>query len=58
VLNQWPAAESARDSFFKALGEQLASNPPADAFRLAQDAARAAAPDSMDWAAFTYLGAP
>jgi tetratricopeptide (TPR) repeat protein len=58
VLNQWPVAESARDSFFKALGEQLASNPPADAFRLAQDAARAAAPDSMDWAAFTYLGAP
>jgi len=58
VLNQWPVPADVRDTFFKAFAENLASQSPISAFQMAQDIVQAANPDSLDWAAFTYVGVP
>lgn len=58
ILNQWPVAPEVREKFFKTLGDNLASLEPIEAFQLAQEAIHAEHPDTQDWAAFTYLGAP
>jgi tetratricopeptide (TPR) repeat protein len=58
VLNQWPVAAGIREEFYKALSDNLASQEPIEAYQMAQDILRTAHPDSLDWAAFTYLGAP
>lgn len=58
VANCWPVDAAVRKEFFDALSAALPGATPAAAFQTAQQQLRNAHPESLDWAAFQYFGAP